>query len=179
MYTDTTRKIGARPQAGVIPAVWKAKTAAHYSPLTIFEACLQTAIHMRAATGLVRSSGTRKDNNYGSETIDRIGFCRRAGLQRGGGRYCDKTGTTENRGREARPSTEPQPCVDSGISQLGWPKMRMDRRQVGTAPPGPCQVGSPSLGSQERRLCSAGGALAIKVPRLATTAPDSILPHNS
>jgi hypothetical protein len=40
-------------------------------------------------------------------------------------------------------------------------------------------VGSPSLGSQERRLCSSGGALAIKRRRLATASPDHILPHSS
>ena len=59
------------------------------------------------------------------------------------------------------PPTQPQPCVDFGISQLGWPTLRVGRRKVGTATAGACPMGSPSLGSQTRRLCSGRGALEL------------------
>jgi hypothetical protein len=39
-------------------------------------------------TGLIRNSSIGKDNDYGYEAIDGIRVCRRAGLQRYGGRDC-------------------------------------------------------------------------------------------
>ena len=59
------------------------------------------------------------------------------------------------------PPTQPQPRVDFGIPQLGWRALRVGRRKVGTATAGACPMGSPSLGSQKRRLCSGRGALEV------------------
>ena len=91
---------------------------------------------------------------YGSETIDRIGFCRRAGFQRRGGRYCGSHRATAHGSREAGASAQPQPCVDFRIPPLGWQRLRLERGKVGTAATAACPLGSPSLGSPETAAMS-------------------------